>query len=113
VPLLVIRHYAKENQIVHQFGSFDSILQFMEWRFGLGCLHALDCNSTRLDQYFNFSQSPRAPIYFSTNMATTRYPMPLQNDSVGAPPEDPEAYQPSIWQSVYDADQDPYTPAVD
>ena len=113
VPLLVISPYAKENQIVHEFGSFDSILQFVEWRFGLGCLNALDCNSTRLSSFFDFHQAPRAPIIFSTNMATIRYPVPLQNASTGAPPLYLGSYTPASWQALYNADQDPWAPAVD
>jgi phospholipase C len=113
VPLIVISPYAKENQIVHDFGSFDSILQFMEWRWGLGCLNALDCNSSRLGTFFDFHQAPRAPIYFSTSMRNTRYPMLLQSPLKGVGSPSTSGFDPTGWEAVYHADADPWSPSSD
>jgi phospholipase C len=77
-PLLVISPYAKENYISHDQLDFMSLLHFVEWQFGLGCLRPLDCLAPLPLGLFDFSQIPRAPILFGTAWDTTSYPMPLQ-----------------------------------
>jgi phospholipase C len=77
-PLLVISPYAKENFIGHSMGDFWSLLHFVEWQFGLGCLRPQDCLAPLPLQFFNFNQPPRAPILFQTSWTTARYPMALQ-----------------------------------
>lgn len=102
VPLLVISPYTPEDRIVHENGTFDSILHFIELRFGLGCLGSLDCNATNLSGFFDFTQSPRAPMTFPVVPADARYPMPLQNLSARSPEWDPGDVSPSEWTSVFD-----------
>ena len=77
-PIIVISPYAKENYISHTQLDFMSLLRFIEWQFGLGCLHPLDCFSPLPLDFFNFNQIPRAPILFPTYWQTAKYPMPLQ-----------------------------------
>ena len=75
VPFIVIGPYAREGVIVHQQGYFESTLHLIERLFGLGCLTPRDCNAPGLLGYFNFNQTPRAPIHFS---ATSPSPLLLQ-----------------------------------
>ena len=77
-PILVISPYAKENYISHSPTNFMSLLRFVEWQFGLGCLTPTDCLATLPLDFFNFDQTPRAPILFGTMWNSTTYPMPLQ-----------------------------------
>jgi phospholipase C len=78
VPFLVISPYTPEGLVVHTEGYLESILHFIEWRFGLGCLTARDCNAPLPLQYFDFQQTPRPPLLFPTNWSRAAYPMPLQ-----------------------------------
>jgi len=78
VPLLVVSPFTPPMVISHANGSFPSILHFIEWRFGLGCLTTDDCNASLPLQFFNFSMTPRAPIVFPTNISRAQYPEPLQ-----------------------------------
>jgi len=78
VPLIVISPYTPAGQVVHSLGYFESLLHFVEWRFGLGCITSRDCNAPLPFQYFNFNQTARAPIVFPTNYTNASYPMPLQ-----------------------------------
>jgi phospholipase C len=80
-PILVISPYAKENYISHTQLSFMSLLHFIEWQFGLGCLRALDCLAPLPLDFFDFNQVPRDPILFQTSWTTAKYPMTLQSGS--------------------------------
>ena len=77
-PIIVISPYAKENYISHAPGDFMSILRFIEWQFGLGCLSPLDCLAPLPLDFFDFNQTARAPILFPTFWGNATYPMPLQ-----------------------------------
>ena len=85
VPLIVISPYARENAVIHQRGDFTSLLAFVEWRFGLGCLTSRDCNATLPFAYFNFHQDPRDPLLFPTNWMKATYPMALQGGPGSTP----------------------------
>ncbi len=89
VPLLVISPYARENYIGHSLGYFESLLRTVENRFSLPCITAMDCNAPTLYQFFNFSQSPRAPMIFPTSDANAGYPIPLQPPGAVAGPMPP------------------------
>jgi phospholipase C len=65
VPLIVISPWTPAGYIDHSTLSFDSILHFEEWRFGLGCLTSRDCNATLPTGFFNFSLL-RSPVSFSS-----------------------------------------------
>lgn len=78
-PILVISPYAKEDYISHTQLDFFSLLKFIEWQFGLGCITPLDCLATLPLDFFEFNQAPRPPILFGSAWDTTRYPMPLQD----------------------------------
>ncbi len=83
-PAIVIGPYAKENYISHTFLDFFSLLHFVEWRFHLGCLTALDCTAPLPFDFFNFNQTARAPWYFPVDWTQATYPEPLQGG--GSPP---------------------------
>jgi len=78
-PVLVISPYAKENYISHVQLSFMSLLRFVEWEFGLGCLRPLDCFAPLPLDFFDFGQPPRAPMLFRTTWDTASYPIPRQS----------------------------------
>lgn len=92
VPLLVISPYTPQGIVVNSLGYFESLLHFVEWLFGLhtawgaDCINPRDCNAPLPLAYFNFNQTPRAPILFPTNWMNATYPMPLQNGSALACP---------------------------
>jgi phospholipase C len=77
VPLLVIGPHVKRGYISHTNESFESILRLMEWKFGLGCFAARDCNATLPLDYFNFSTPARLPMTIP-DFAHASYPLPLQ-----------------------------------
>jgi phospholipase C len=83
-PVLVISPYAKENYVSHTFLTFVSLLHFIEWQFGLGCLRPMDCFAPLPLDFFNFNQPPRAPIIFHTSWTSATYPMPLQANGASA-----------------------------
>ncbi|MCI4330733.1 MAG: hypothetical protein L3K19_02655 [Thermoplasmata archaeon] len=85
VPMIVISPYSKTNFVSHQFLYFESLLHLMEWRFKLGCLTPVDCSAPMPFGFFDFNQSPRAPIMFSTNSTNWTYPMKLQAPSSPLP----------------------------
>jgi|HubBroStandDraft_1064217.scaffolds.fasta_scaffold07538_3 phospholipase C len=80
VPLLVVSPYTPLGTVSNSFGSFSTLLHFVEWRFGLGCLTSQDCNAPLPFSYFNFNQTARAPVVFATNYTDTVYPMTLQTN---------------------------------
>src|SRR5579871_1387289 len=76
-PLLVISPYAREGYISHQFTYFESLLHFVEWRYGLPSLTSRDANAPLPLDYFDFNTTPRAPIHINPPLQAT-YPAPLQ-----------------------------------
>jgi phospholipase C len=85
-PILVVSPYARENYISHESLDFFSLLRFIEWQFGLGCVTALDCTATLPFDFFNFDQAPRGPWLFPTLWTAASYPMPLQRVETVSPP---------------------------
>ncbi|MCI4331256.1 MAG: hypothetical protein L3K19_05355 [Thermoplasmata archaeon] len=78
VPLLVVSPYTPAGLVVNSIGYFESILHFIEWKFGLGCLTPRDCNAPLPLDYFNFQTGPRAPLLFPTDPINATYPMAAQ-----------------------------------
>ncbi|HEV2316612.1 MAG TPA: alkaline phosphatase family protein [Thermoplasmata archaeon] len=78
VPLLVISPYSREGYIGPQYGSFISILHFIEWRFGLPSLNGYDKNAPLPLDYFDFNASARAPFTFP-GPSTLSYPLAFQS----------------------------------
>jgi phospholipase C len=74
VPMIVISPYTPAGLIVHSPGYFESILHFIEWRFGLGCLTHRDCNAPLPLDFFDFRMTPRPPVFFATSVAGATYP---------------------------------------
>lgn len=64
VPLLVVSPWTSPGLVSGRTMSFDSLLHFVEWRWGLGCLTGRDCNATLPTGFFNFGLH-RAPTYFA------------------------------------------------
>jgi phospholipase C len=86
VPLIVISPYTPSGRVVHHLGYFESLLHFVEVRFGLGCINARDCNAPLLRQYFDFNMTPRPPMKFpTTNIGSVVYPMALQSSTAWVP----------------------------
>jgi phospholipase C len=77
VPLLIVSPYVRENYINHNFGSFESLLKFVEWKFGLANLTIRDQQAMLPLQPFDFSATPRPPVTFASAVNAT-YPMTLQ-----------------------------------
>jgi phospholipase C len=78
VPLLVISPYSKENFVSDTTMSHLSLLHFIEYNWGLPALDDLVAQSNMPLGFFNFSQTPRAPIILS---APDIYPIPSPSPS--------------------------------
>jgi phospholipase C len=87
VPLLIISPYARQGYIDHQFGSFESLLHLMEWRYGLPPIGIRKTATPLPLNAFDFQQSPRAPFLLPTGpVGALPYPQPLQaSPAVGMP----------------------------
>ena len=85
VPLIVISPYAKEGYVSHDFLTPSSLLHFVEWNWGLPSLGWLDNESNLPLDFFNFSETPRAPlsqsVYGSNNQT---FSIPWAPQPVGA-----------------------------
>lgn len=79
VPLIVIGPYAKENFVDHQMTYFESMLKFIEYRYGLNSLTYRDQQAPNLLSFFNFNQTARAPFVIAN---TSGYPLALQKPAV-------------------------------
>jgi phospholipase C len=112
VPLLVVSPYTPLGTVVNSLGDFQSLLHFVEWRFGLGCLGAADCGAPLPFGYFDFNQTARAPIVFPTNYTKGVYPFQLQtNFSMPIPCPTVCTITPSAW--VNPPTAGPILPGVD
>ena len=76
VPLIVISPYTRAGTVVSSLGYFESLLRFVEVRFGLGCLTPRDCHAPLQYGYFDFNATARPPILFPTNATELHYPDP-------------------------------------
>ncbi|HEV8049572.1 MAG TPA: alkaline phosphatase family protein, partial [Thermoplasmata archaeon] len=74
VPLIVISPYTPAGLVDHSLDYFESLLHFVEWRFHLGCITHRDCNAPLPLGLFDFSQPPRAPVFFPTSPTNASYP---------------------------------------
>jgi phospholipase C len=81
VPFLVISPYTPAGTVIHTLGYFESTLAFIEDRWDLEsqCLTNRDCNAPNLANYFDFSMTPRAPVFFDPNWLNDTYPMTSQH----------------------------------
>jgi phospholipase C len=78
VPGLVISPYAKQNFVDHNTYSFDSWLRLVEERFGVEPMTERDKWADDMQNSFDFTQQPRAPVFLSATANGTAYPVPLQ-----------------------------------
>lgn len=85
VPLIVVSPYAREGYVNANLGYFDSILKFIEWRFGLSTLDPRNANAPLPLQYFDFNATPRAPLLLPGSNQLT-YPRALQPLAAPPPP---------------------------
>jgi phospholipase C len=77
VPLIVISPYTPEGAVVGSLGYFESLLRFIEYRFGLSSLTARDAQAPVPWDYFDFSARPRPPMALPPSNLS-RYPAALQ-----------------------------------
>jgi phospholipase C len=84
VPFLVMSPYTPAGTLVNTLGYFESTLAFIEDRWGLQsqCMTARDCDAPNLANYFDFSMTPRAPVFFDPNWENDTYP--YQHESYAA-----------------------------
>jgi phospholipase C len=61
VPALIVSPYSKPGYIDHTLYSFESMLKFIEWRFGLPSLTYRDAHANNLLNAFDFNQKPNPP----------------------------------------------------
>jgi phospholipase C len=92
VPLLIVSPYARENYVSHDFGYFESILRWEEWRFGLPAVGPIDAHAPLPLGAFDFNQTPRAPWILPSNPNATRYPATLQPGPAPPTPRDLHVY---------------------
>ncbi|MGC8674656.1 MAG: phospholipase C [Thermoprotei archaeon] len=80
VPLLIISPYAKENYVDSEVMNHDSILNFIDYNWGLPYLTGWVADSGSVLNAFDFAQVPRAPIILGPGgpYAPNTYPIPLQ-----------------------------------
>jgi phospholipase C len=77
VPLIVVSPYSREGYVNGNLTSFDSLLRFVEWRFGLGNLTTRDATANLPLGFFDFNATPRPPLTLPSASAIT-YPASLQ-----------------------------------
>jgi phospholipase C len=99
VPLIVVSPWTQPGLVDSQFGDFESILHFIEVRFGLGCIAVSDCTAPLPTGFFDFNQTLRSPVLFPTNVTMATYPMNtgLALESGGAALTGPYAIDPARW----------------
>jgi phospholipase C len=61
VPLLVISPYTPRGTVSHRTLSHVSLLRYVETRFGVAPLTALDRQAASLDEFFDMNRPPRPP----------------------------------------------------
>ncbi|HZY70514.1 MAG TPA: alkaline phosphatase family protein [Thermoplasmata archaeon] len=76
-PLLVISPYARPGYVSNHLGDFESLLRFIEWRYGFTNLTGRDGAASLPLEFFDFNATPRAALTISS-AAPAAYPMPLQ-----------------------------------
>jgi phospholipase C len=74
VPALLVSPYAKQGYIDHSTYDFTSILKFIELNWSVPSLTDRDAKANAFLDAFDFSQSPRPPVYISA----VRGPQPPQ-----------------------------------
>jgi phospholipase C len=77
VPLLVISPYTPEGAVVPSEGYFESLLRFIEYRFGLAPLTSRDAHAPLPLGYFDFAARPRAPELLPASNSSV-YPTAFQ-----------------------------------
>ncbi|MCI4318853.1 MAG: fibronectin type III domain-containing protein [Thermoplasmata archaeon] len=82
-PILVVSPYTPQGYLSSHFGYFESLLRFVEWRFGFKNLTQNDSAAPLPLEYFDFNASPRAPLQVGTGTWSS-YPVSLQ--PLPAPP---------------------------
>jgi hypothetical protein len=81
--LLAVSPYTPPGLVLSTRLNFESLLAFVEWRFGLGCLTARDCSQLQevdngggvLGFFPLVGSGPRSPVYIDPPSNAT-YPVP-------------------------------------
>ncbi len=99
VPAIVISPYAKPDYVSHYVYDFTSVLKFIEERWNLAHLTALDDRANDLSDVFDFDQTPNPPLVipipgplstitvepFCEYKSTVPLPPPIQPSHSGLP----------------------------
>jgi len=75
VPFLVISPFSKEGYVSHTEMNHDSILGFVEYNWNIPALNSFVSDSYLPLDFFDFSQTPRAPLIFTDS---STFPAPIQ-----------------------------------
>jgi phospholipase C len=62
VPAIFISPYAKSRFVDHTTYDFDSVLKYIEDRFGLGRLSSMDAGATSIGNVLDLNQNPQPPL---------------------------------------------------
>jgi phospholipase C len=73
VPALIISPYSKQGYIDNTQYSFESILRFIEWNWGLPYIGPRDEYANNINNAFNFSQTPKPPYVIPMSASETAY----------------------------------------
>jgi phospholipase C len=97
VPLLVISPFAKQGYISHQQAEFSSLALFIERNWSLPSLGQRDSLPTTSDllDFFNFAQTPQAPLLQSRIPVSTMLGVPFHVASTGMSAVHPQTGGPS------------------
>jgi phospholipase C len=98
VPMIVISPWTPAGRIVNSLGYFESLLHFMELRFGLGCITSRDCYAPLPWGYFDFNMTERSPMLFPTNATMATYPLTAAESAMGLASR--YAINPTTWDSL-------------
>ena len=77
VPAIFISPYARPHFVDHTQYDFDSVLKYIEDRFGLGHLSSLDAHATSIANALDFNQKPLKPLILTPrNCAVVKQVIP-------------------------------------
>jgi uncharacterized protein (TIGR03437 family) len=77
-PSLVISPYSRQGFVDHKTYSFESWLKMVEERFGVNSMTARDNSANDMIDAFDFTQTPRAPVFLTASTTGSAYPPALQ-----------------------------------
>ncbi|MBV9666869.1 MAG: hypothetical protein JO327_01930, partial [Nitrososphaeraceae archaeon] len=79
MPTVIISPYVKPGYIDHTQYQFESILKFIEWRFGISALTGRDMRANNILNAFNFNEKPNPPYMVPLTAAELNAIRPYMN----------------------------------